>query len=75
MPLTIDDLYKIELLFKAQVESLEDRLVDVFVTKNEFNQLKDIVLGIKNDLDNEHQLRFKRLVSLEARVQILENKH
>ncbi|KXK27562.1 MAG: hypothetical protein TR69_WS6001000006 [candidate division WS6 bacterium OLB20] len=70
MPLTIDDLKKIESLFRAQ----EDRLREVFVTKHEFNELKDIVLGIKHDLHNEHELRFGRLVSLEARVQILEGK-
>lgn len=74
MALTKDDLLKIKSLFDGFKEELKQE----FVTKDEFFKaiipMQDAILAIRKELDTEHAMRYQRLITLEARVQILEDK-
>jgi hypothetical protein len=82
MSLTLKDLTKIRSAIKEEVK---DVLKD-YVNIRAFNELKktvynieDIVLGIRNELDTEHEIRLfqidnntKQLEDHEVRIQTLE---
>ncbi|KXK27563.1 MAG: hypothetical protein TR69_WS6001000007 [candidate division WS6 bacterium OLB20] len=40
--------------------------------KSEINELKAMFIDLRHELDTEHAFRYQRLISLEARVQVLE---
>ena len=53
MALTGKDLINIDKLIKNAIKENNEFLLEHFVTKDEFNELKDIVIGIKRQLDTE----------------------
>lgn len=75
--LSQNDLLKITDLFKI----FKQELLDIFVTKKEFQELKDrmillqdSVIGIKNTLNTEYELRYAKLEKVSSIVDDHENR-
>lgn len=47
--------------FKNEIKEEIGRLKQELATKEEVNEVKDIVIGIRKELDTEHELRYRRL--------------
>ncbi|MDD3647267.1 MAG: hypothetical protein PHS44_02085 [Candidatus Dojkabacteria bacterium] len=72
--LTADDLQKIAVLINESVKQAKDELMiklDHKVDKKDLLELKDMVIGIRNELDTEHNLRYQKLEQVESDLECI----
>ncbi|MFC1780351.1 hypothetical protein ACFLY9_01510 [Patescibacteria group bacterium] len=63
MSLTTNDLLKIEQLLNRKLDEKLDKKfkVELAPIKKSISDLQDIVIGIRDELDTEHEFRYKKV--------------